>query len=133
MHACSAPHQQHSYEPSIKATSALGRASHSHSFKKISQNPWPQAWSTFVTNTKNMKTTKHIEPTIPLAEYLGVSPNQEESNPCTNIIYSSMASTSDIRKTCSGQTVKSFYSLPEFITTSLSSTTMIQTPSFQYH
>ena len=63
MHECLDFHQKHSYNPLIKATSALGRVSQSPSSTNISKNPLPQAWSTFVTRIKISKQqNKSIQP-----------------------------------------------------------------------
>ena len=47
---------------------------------------------------KNITPTKQIESAIPLVESLKVSPSQEPCNPCTDTMYASMVSKSDLRK-----------------------------------
>ena len=133
MHAYTAPHQKHAYKLSRKATSYLGRASQSPSSKNISQNPLPQVWVTIVTNRKiSRQQNKSIQPfpyhNLPMS-LLPSNLTILAPTPCTpawhlNLIYVKHIPIREEKYLCS---------LPVVITTCLSSTTMIQTPSCQYH
>ena len=74
---------------------------------------------------KDIKTTKRIESTTTTEESIDLSPSQELSNRRTNTMYSIISSTSDIRRKIPIRQENSLYSLPEVITTCLSSATMI--------